>query len=369
MSMQVAYLDPSRCLSIGLVGPLPPPFGGMANQTKQLSVLLQAEGFNIQIIQTNAPYSWPWLENIKGLRAIFRLIPYLANLWKAAAQVDCLHVMANSGWSWQLYAAPAIWIAWLKKVPVIVNYRGGEAEQYFKTSLKWVAPTLNKATVVIVPSGFLKQVFHRFGFDTLVIPNIIDFKRFSFRERSWIQNSHSPQLVVTRNLEKIYGIDVAIRAVALLKSKFQHIKLFVAGSGPLLTELTELVDELGVTGNIEFTGKLSPDQVVNLYAKADIMLNPTHVDNMPNSVLEALAVGIPVVTTDVGGIPYIVTDKHTALLVDDNNPEMMAAAVEQLLMNADLYESLVSNGVKQAENYAWDLVKLQWIELYNRMAA
>jgi glycosyltransferase involved in cell wall biosynthesis len=172
---------------------------------------------------------------------------------------------------------------------------------------------------------------------------------------------------VTRNLEKIYGIDTAIKAISLLKHKFPHIQLFIAGSGPLLDELTQLVTMLDLSQNVEFTGKLSPDEVAELYANVDIMLNPTTVDNMPNSVLEALAVGIPVVTTDVGGIPYIVADNQTALLVDVNNPEMMANKVEQLIMDPDLYETLVLNGVKQVEKYDWDVVKHQWLDLYRRV--
>jgi glycosyltransferase involved in cell wall biosynthesis len=365
--MQNATTDSLKRLHIGLVGPCPPPFGGMANQTRQLSALLQAEGVLVTFVQTNAPYQHSIIESAKGLRAVFRLLPYLLRLWKTVLKVDCLHVMANSGWSWQLYAAPAIWIAWFNKIPVIVNYRGGEAEQYFRTSINWIAPTLNKSSIVIVPSGFLKNVFSTFGFTAQVIPNIIDFKRFSYRGYTNLQNSHFPRLVVTRNLEKIYGIDTAIKAISLLKHKFPHIQLFIAGSGPLLDELTQLVTMLDLSQNVEFTGKLSPDEVAELYANVDIMLNPTTVDNMPNSVLEALAVGIPVVTTDVGGIPYIVADNQTALLVDVNNPEMMANKVEQLIMDPDLYETLVLNGVKQVEKYDWDVVKHQWLDLYRRV--
>jgi glycosyltransferase involved in cell wall biosynthesis len=365
--MQNATTEHLKHLHIGLVGPCPPPFGGMANQTKQLSVLLQAEGVLVTLVQTNAPYQHSIIENVKGLRAVFRLLPYLLRLWKTVLKVDCLHVMANSGWSWQLYAAPAIWISWFNKVPVIVNYRGGEAEQYFRNSIKWIAPTLNKSSVLIVPSGFLKNVFSMFGFTAEVIPNIIDFKRFSYRGYAKVQNTKSPRLVVTRNLEKIYGIDTAIKAISLLKHKFPDIQLFIAGSGPLLDELNQLVLSLELFENVKFTGKLSPDEVVELYESADIMLNPTTVDNMPNSVLEALAVGIPVVTTDVGGIPFIVSDNQTALLVDVNNPEMMAKKVEQLIMDPGLYEILVLNGVKQVEKYAWDVVKHQWLDLYRRV--
>jgi len=368
MFMQTPSVESMKMLHIGLIGPLPPPFGGMANQTKQLAALLKEEGLEVTLVQTNAPCAWRMIDKVKGVRAIFRLLPFLFQLWNTARRVDCMHVMANSGWSWQLYATPAIWIAWLNKTPVIVNYRGGEAEQYFSASLKWIKPTLNKSTAIIVPSDFLKNVFNKFGFVAQVIPNIVDFQRFSFSGRTNLKNINTPRLVVTRNLEKIYGIDTAIKAVSILKSKFPDIKLFIAGSGPLLEELSGLVAMLGLSSNVEFTGKLSPDEVVKLYANADIMLNPTTVDNMPNSVLEALAVGIPVVTTDVGGIPHIVENNQTALLVDVNDAEMMANRVEQLILDVDLFETLVLNGVRQVKKYAWDVVKHQWLDLYRQVS-
>ncbi len=359
--------NPEKPFRLGLVGPLPPSFGGMANQTKQLALLLKGEGVDVVILQTNAPYPFRFIEKITGLRAIFRLVPYLWLLWKSVKQFDCLHVMANSGWAWQLFAAPAIWIGWFKKVPVIVNFHGGEAEKYFAKSYGRVAPTLNKASAVIVPSGFLLEVFKKFSFDVDIIPNFIDCRRFAFQGRTHINDLQAPKLVIARNLEKIYGIDTAIEAVAILKPYLPGIKLMIAGSGYWLEELTELTKALGLSDNVEFTGKLNPGQIAELYAQTDIMLNPTTIDNMPISVLEALAAGLPIVTTNVGGIPYLVTDRETALLVESGRPDMMADKIKELIGEPRLYEKLVANGRKQAQNYAWDAVKEQWLDLYQRV--
>ena len=101
-------------LRIALVGPLPPPAGGMANQTRQLAELLRGEGAQVEVVQVNAPYRPAWAEKLKGARALFRLVPYLLRLWQAAGQANLVHVMANSGWSWHLFAAPAVWIATLR---------------------------------------------------------------------------------------------------------------------------------------------------------------------------------------------------------------------------------------------------------------
>jgi hypothetical protein len=96
----------------------------MANQCKQLLGLLEGEGAQVELVRTNAPYSPAFVGRVPVLRAFARLVPYLFALWRASGRSDVMHVLANSGWSWHLFSAPAIWIARLRGTPVIVNYRG-----------------------------------------------------------------------------------------------------------------------------------------------------------------------------------------------------------------------------------------------------
>lgn len=114
----------------------------MANQTRQLAALLQQEGLRVEVVPVNAPYRPAWIERVTGVRALFRLAPYLLALWRVAGRTRLLHVMANSGWSWHLFATPAIWIASLRGIPIVVNYRGGEAAAFLQRSYRWIRPTL-----------------------------------------------------------------------------------------------------------------------------------------------------------------------------------------------------------------------------------
>ncbi|MBE0436035.1 MAG: glycosyltransferase family 4 protein, partial [Methylomicrobium sp.] len=139
-----------------------------------------------------------------------------------------------------------------------------------------------------------------------------------------------------------------------------------SGSGEQLNELQNLVKKLGLHDQIVFTGKLNPDQIVQLYHSADILLNPTTVDNMPNSLLEAMACGIPIITTDVGGIPYIVKDKETALFTPVDNPALMATQICKLLASSELYNHLREQGLKEVKQYAWNEVKRQWLSIYSK---
>jgi len=341
-------------LRIGLVGPLPPPSGGMANQTLQLAKLLRAEGAAVKLIQVNSPYRPRWVGRIKGIRAIFRLLPYLAHLWRSAGEVQLFHVMANSGWSWHLFAAPAIWIARFRGKPVVLNYRGGEADSFFNEAFFWVKPSLRRANAIIVPSGFLEAVFGKRGFPTGIVPNIIDLSRFKARERVTDSSKTDwPHIIVTRNLEPIYDNATALRAFSIVRHTFPSARLTLAGSGPERSALEQLAAGLGIADAVTFTGRLDNEGMVAIYASADIMINPSLADNMPISILEALASSVPVVSTNVGGVPYLVEHEKTAMLVPAQNPEAMASAILSLLNDDSKAKAMAKAGIMFVQRYTW----------------
>lgn len=355
-------------MRIGLVGPLPPPSGGMAMQTLQLARLLEEAGEEVQLVQTNAPYKPAWAGRLRGVRALFRLLPYLYRVWRLCGDVQVVHVMANSGWSWQLFAAPVLWAGWCRRTPVIVNYRGGEAETYLRKSARWVRPSMARAAALVVPSGFLEEVFSRFGMRSAVIPNIIDLELFRpVAERT--SGTQDFTIVITRNLEQIYGLDVAIRALAVAREEVPEMRLVIAGSGPLQAELEALAATLQLQDAVTFCGRLDREQIVALYQSADAALNPTRVDNMPNSVLEALACGLPIISTDVGGVPYIVRDGETAVLVRPDEVAEMAAAMVRVYRDPALRTRLSEAGRAEVSRYAWEHVKPQWLSLYRQFGA
>lgn len=335
----------------------------MANQTRQLSEKLRAVGLTVEIVRTNAPYAPQWIGDVRGLRAVARLVPYLWNLLSAFRRCDVVHLMANSGWAWHLYAAPALWIATLCRRPVIVNYRGGDAEPFLRRSAKVVALSMRRASRLIVPSGFLQEVFGRHGMGAEIVPNIVDLERFRPPVPGRIRGQH---LVITRNLEPIYGIETAVRALALLRAEgFPDATLSIAGVGPSQDGLRALAGQLGIGDAVRFLGRLDRDKVVALYHDADVALNPSLVDNMPNSVLEALACGVPVVSTDVGGVPFVVQHEKTALLVPPKDPMAMKSALARVLSDSDLCERLRSDGLRHAQDFGWPRIAPMWLGLYD----
>lgn len=335
----------------------------MANQTRQLARLLAESGITVELVQVNAPYRPAWLGRIPFVRALVRLIPYAVSLWRTFAKVDLVHVMANSGWAWHLFAAPAIWLARLRQVAVIVNYRGGEAASFFDRQIRWVRPSLRRADCVVVPSGFLLEVFHQWNFTATIVPNIIDLSRFRPRPNL----PAAPHIVVTRNLEDIYDIPTAVQAFAIVKQTYPNARLTVAGSGPRLEALKSLCSHLKLGDSVRFTGRLDNDEMAALYASATLMLNSSIADNMPISVLESLASGVPVVSTAVGGIPYLVKHEETALLVPPRDPSSMAKAAVRLISEPHLAARLSDAGLADVRQYAWSNVSAKLFDVYRSM--
>ncbi len=354
-----------RCagLRIGLVGPVPPPSGGMANQTRQLQELLTAGGAVVTLVAVNAPY-WPvWVGRVPVLRSAARLLPYLMALWRAAGQTDIFHVMANSGWSWHLFAAPAIWTARMRGTAVIVNYRGGEAAEFLQRSARLVRFSMQQAVALVVPSGFLHEVFAHFGMSAEVVPNIIDLSRFHVRP---LVRSGAPHLLVARNLEPIYDNETAIRTLEIVRTRFADARLTIAGSGPEENRLRQLVSTLGLNGHVHFAGRLERDEMAAMYRSADLILNPSLADNMPNSVLEAWASGVPVISTNVGGIPFIAKDGLNASLVAASDPSSMARECCLLLSDGALWAQRAQAGILEAQHYTWKMVEPVLAGVYQR---
>ncbi|MBI3367541.1 MAG: glycosyltransferase family 4 protein [Burkholderiales bacterium] len=345
-----------------VVGPLPPPSGGMANQCEQLVRLLGAEGARVIQVRTNAPYRPAWAGHLPVVRAGFRLLPFLFDLWRGIGRSEVVHLFANSGWAWHLLAAPTLAIGRWRQVPVIVNYRGGAAEEFLARAPRHVLASLAAAALRVTPSRFLERVLAKHGLATTVIPNIIDLSRFSPRPPR--DAGSAPHLIVTRNLEPIYDIGTALRAFALLRQEFPGARLTVAGTGPELRALVALAADLGIGDVVRFPGRIDNADIAALYRSADCMLNPSTVDNMPISILEALASGVPVVSTNAGGIPDMVEHGVSALLVDVRQPEAMARAVVEVLTQPARAAALREAGMQVVRRFAWAQVRQQWHDAY-----
>ena len=355
-------------LHIALIGPLPPPAGGMANQTVQLAALLREAGAEVELVQVNPPWRPRWAARVRGLRAALRLAPYLWRLWRAAGRADLLHIMANSGWSWHLYAAPAIWIGRLRGKGVLVNYRGGEAPAFLARSARLVCFSMRRAHAVIVPSGYLARTFAQYGLTVQIVPNIVNLDRFyPAPKRPPLQPVRRAAILVARHLEPLYDNATALNAFALVRRALPHARLTICGEGPELPRLLAQTQAMMLQASVQFAGKAGNDLMAGLYRKADLVLNPSLADNMPNSVLEAWASGVPVVSTDVGGIPDLIRHETDGLLVAPGDAEGMARAMVSLLKDPAASQRLADAGLASAQRYSWPNVAPLLMAQYRRV--
>jgi glycosyltransferase involved in cell wall biosynthesis len=171
-------------------------------------------------------------------------------------------------------------------------------------------------------------------------------------------------VVVARSLEPIYDVSTALRAFGRVHAVLPEARMTIAGAGPERAALEALAHELRIGPAVRFAGWLDRDAMADLYRDADVALNPSRVDNMPNSVLEALACGVPVVSTRVGGVPFLVKDGITALLVAPGDDAAMGDALLRVLRDGALAARLTDAGLEEAQQYTWTSVRERWGDVY-----
>jgi glycosyltransferase involved in cell wall biosynthesis len=347
--------------TVAIISPFPPPYGGMALQAEKLYKKLAASGIKSFCVKANVsfPRLLKFLEKIKGVRTIVRSIIFVTNLF-SLNQATVIHIFGASHWYFFLVVAPSITIAHLMKKKIILNYRGGEAEEFLARWGLLAIPLLKKTNVIAVPSHFLKEIFEKVvKKEILVLPNLIDLETFQYRERTILK----PIIVVSRQLEPRYNIACVLKAFRIIKEVYPASQLRIAGSGSEEHKLKALQQEMSLP-DVSFLGAVSHEELARVYNECDVMVNPSNSDNFPGSILEAFACGLPVVTTRVGGIPFMVKEGETGILIAPHDHEGLAKGVISLLQNPDLAKSFSVNGRKVAEEYSWEKVKEVFLSMY-----
>jgi glycosyltransferase involved in cell wall biosynthesis len=174
--------------------------------------------------------------------------------------------------------------------------------------------------------------------------------------------------LTNRHHEALYNVPCALRAFALIQDRRPDARFIVAGDGSMRPELERLAGELGLR-SIQFLGRVSTDEMARLHADAGVCINASDIDNMPVSIIECLSSGLPVVTTDAGGIPYIVRDGETALIVPRNDHAALAAAALRVVDDPALASRLSRNGRDACQAFRWSQVRARWRDTYLALAA
>jgi L-malate glycosyltransferase len=340
--------------------------GGQSVQAARLVESLRGEpGVHVSFLPSDTPLRGPlkMLGSVRFARTAARMPFYLSTLLRAIPRHDVIHVFAASYWSFVLGPTPAVAVARALRKQVVLNYHSGEAPDHLAN---WPSArrTLRSADAVVVQSHYLEEAFARAGLRTTVIPNHVDLRQFPYRTRTPLR----PRFLSTRALEPHYGGATILRAFALVQRRLPAAQLLVVGDGSCRAELEGLAQELKLQG-VTFLGEVDPRRMPAHYDSADVLLNASHVDSMPLSILEAYASGLPVVSTRAGGIPWLVTHEQTGLLVPVGDHEALAAAALRLLEDDTLAAALAAKAHAASTAYSWDANREAWLAVYNGSAS
>lgn len=291
-----------------------------------------------------------------------RLSDMIITTWKKRHSYSIAHVDVYSGYAFSWAEMICAMLRLLKK-PYVLTLHGGNLPLFAKTWSSRVSSLLKSATAVTTPSRYLKEELIKQREDTILIPNPVELNKYHFRVRS----PAAPILGWLRSFHAIYNPLLALHVVDLLRAEYPEIKLFMIGQDKgdgTYEKVMDLVANKNLHQNVVVVGPIKKDDVPAWLDKMDIFINTTNVDNTPVSVIEAMACGLCIVSTNVGGIPFLLNHEQDAILVDPDKPDMMAEAIRRILKDHSLSMNLSEHAHKRACEFDLTNIINRWIALF-----
>lgn len=260
------------------------------------------------------------------------------------------------------YAYLSAKLARIKSTPYICILHGGDLPTRLKKSPKASHDLFNNALYNVAPSSYLIDQFLQQGYrDVRFIPNGFDVSEYSFKTRKEV----APRLLWVRSFAEIYHPLLAIQVLEQLLETYPDAQLSMVGplDNDVFPRCKAYVEKHQLP--VHFTGKLSKKEWISLSTNFDIFLNTTNFDNTPMSLMEAAALGLPIVSTRVGGIPYLLENQKHALLVKPRDVTEMLEAIKNVVENPiDAYQRTLY-ARQLVEGFDWGIIKEKWIQVLN----
>lgn len=310
------------------------------------------------------PRPFDVLLRVKYVRTVITQLAYWPLLCTQLKRADVVHIFSASYSSFLLAPLPAVIIAKLLGRPVLLNYHSGEAPDHLRRSAVARHVMRYWVDLNVVPSVFLRDVLTSFDIRAWTVSNTVDLAQFAYRVREPLR----PRLVSTRNFEPIYNVECVLRAFARVQAQYRDASLTLVGSGSREHALRRLAGDLQLQ-HVTFAGRVAPAKISRYYAEADIYVQTPSIDNMPLSVLEAFASGLPVVSTNVGGVPAILTHGVHGLLAPADDDQAMAAQVLTLLESPAYARQLAADAYDTCSKYEWATARDSWLHAYESLTS
>lgn len=324
--------------------------GYVMSQGEILGDLFQQAGYTVKMTS-----SYP--------QPLFRIGDTVRSLLAWRRQIDVVILDVFSGRGFLFVDIASTLSRWLG-LPQVQVLRGGNLPPFAAQYPRWVRRVLRQAQAIVPTSDYLAEFCKQVGLPSQIIPNVVKIENYPFRLRTAVQ----PTLLWMRTFHEAYHPEMAVEVARQLQQRYPQTRLTMAGADKgKLADVQALVQRYGLEEVVTFAGFLDMAGKQEHFARHDLYLHTNRVDNTPVSVLEAAAFGLPIIATNVGGIPYLLSDEETALLVPDSDVAAMAAAASRLIETPTLVNHLSSQARQLAESCAWEAVLKKWERLFSQL--
>jgi glycosyltransferase involved in cell wall biosynthesis len=326
-----------------MLGALP---GHISSQAETVASLLEREGFPVKLVSRRLN-RW-----VRGADIVVRTL--VRTPW---TDIQMLQVFGGRSFPLEDMASA---IAKATGTPIVMTLHGGNLPTFASMHPSWTKRVFQRARVITVPSAYLARELAWLELPLKIIPNTIDISEYPFMKRDRAR----PRILWMRAFHDVYDPILAVRAFARIRAIHSDALMTMAGPDlGLLEDTRKEARRLRVSSRVYFSGVLDEAAKRAAARQHDIYLVTNNIDNMPVSVLEMGAMGLPVVATNVGGMPDLCTDGVNALLVEYGDERALAEAVIKLVETPELVSVLSREARELALKSAWPNVRLKWLSL------
>ncbi|WP_405223509.1 glycosyltransferase family 4 protein [Dokdonia sp. Asnod1-B02] len=317
--------------------------GKTVTTIETLSLLLRQEGYDVEVTSTIS-------------NKLLRMLDMMRALLRSRKSVDTVFIDTYSTSNFW-YAVVIASLCRAFSIPYIPILHGGNLPERLINNKKACEKLFGKAAVNVAPSRYLYNAFAKAGFSNIKhIPNSIELDNYPYKKRLVFK----PNLLWVRSFVEIYNPLMAIKVLEKILEKYPEATLTMVG--PDKDGSIVLCEEYARKNSlpVHFTGRLSKEDWTTLAQDHDVFISTTNFDNTPVSVIEAMALGLPVVSTNVGGMPYLIHDTVDGLLSAPENVSAFSEKISKLLENTASTKEIVLNARQKVESFDWSVVKEQW---------
>lgn len=311
-----------------------------------LGLLLEGEGFTMYYASSKS-------------NKVLRLLDMVLTFFRRAFSVEVVLIDTYSTYNFY-YALIISQLCRVFNVDYISSLNGGNLPARLAKHPIMSSMIFNNSKCNVSPSEYLMSSFQHYGYNNVKhIPNTLNIENYKYIEKEFT----CPKLLWVRSFSKIYNPKLAIKVLKLLKETYPNAQLCMVGpdSDGSLKEVKDLARSLKV--EVKITGKLTKQEWIMLAQDYNLFTNTTNFDNTPLSVIEAMALGLPVISTNVGGMPFLIQNQYNGILVEPNDEIQMVEAIKDVLNNEVKRNKIINNARLKVEEFDWQKVKKLWIDV------